>query len=391
MKTRDPRPLIAHVIHRLAVGGLENGLVNLVNHSPYDRYSHVIICMTDYTDFRARITRDDVNVVALRKHRGQDFAVYTRAWKLLRRLRPAIVHTRTWATLELQLWAAMAGVPARIHSEHGQTIHGPDGSRLRHRIFRRMIDPGIQHYVAVSHDLAKWLQGQVSSPASRVTQIYNGVDTSRFYPGARRAAIGAPGFAPEDAFVIGTVGRLQPVKDQITLVRAFLKLRSQTSQGQRLRLVIAGDGPMMHPIAELVAAHGAGDAVWLAGERSDIPDILRGIDVFVLPSQAEGTCNTILEAMATSIPVIATRVGGNPELVDDGRTGLLVRPADPDDMSAAMSKYLASPKMKVTHGEAGRAMVRQRFSVSAMVHGYMGVYDRVLEQRRVLTLARIPE
>lgn len=382
MSSPDTRPLVAHVIHRLATGGLENGVVNLVNHPLAEDYRHAVVCMTGATEFRRRIRRADVAVLELGKREGQDFRAYGRLWRLFRRLRPAIVHTRAWGTLEAQVYAALAGVPGRVHGEHGQSVTGPDGSRRRHRAIRRAIDPLISRYVAVSGDLARWLSGLVASPETRVTRIYNGVDTARFFPAPQRAA-------GQDAFVIGTVGRMQPVKDQLTLVRGWLCLRRRAPDVfARTRLVLVGDGPLREPAERLVGAEGCAAAAWFAGERGDVPELMRGMDLFVLPSLAEGTCNTVLEAMASGLPVVATHVGGNPELVAEGRTGLLVPAADPEAMAAAMEFYARNPAARRAHGEAGRREVETRFSLNAMARAYMSLYDAVLTRREPLAYAR---
>jgi glycosyltransferase involved in cell wall biosynthesis len=132
-----------------------------------------------------------------------------------------------------------------------------------------------------------------------------------------------------------------------------------------------------HRVREL----GLGERIWMAGSRGDIPELMRGLDVFVLPSLAEGISNTILEAMACGLPVIATAVGGNPELVEEGRTGLLVPPADPAAMARAMETCALDADLRRGAGAAGRARAEQRFSLDAMVQAYLGVYDRLCETR----------
>jgi sugar transferase (PEP-CTERM/EpsH1 system associated) len=383
MSAGDTRPLIAHVIHRLATGGLENGLVNLVNSPLAERYRHAVVCMTEATDFQRRIRRADVRVLALGKREGQDFAAYRRLWRLFRGLRPAIVHTRTWATLEAQVYAALAGVAGRVHGEHGQGVRGPEGSRWRHRAFRRAIDPLISRYVAVTDDLGEWLDGLVSSPAARVARIYNGVDTQRFFPASSSRAIGPPGFCGEQSFVIGTVGRMVPVKDPLGLPRAWLHLRQRAPRiFERTRLVLVGDGPLRAEAVRLIAAEGCQDRAWAPGERTDIPEVMRGFDLFVLPSLAEGMCNTILEAMASGLPVVATRVGGNPELVRENRTGLLVPSGDPQALAAAIEFYIRHPRERHEHGKAARIEVEKRFSLDGMVRSYIALYDAVRARHR---------
>ncbi len=378
-KTRTP-PLIVHVIFRLAMGGLENGLVNLINAMPQDRYRHAIVSLTDCTDFQRRIKREDVSVVALYKRQGHDFGVYWRAWRTLRTLCPAIVHTRNFPTLEFLAIAACAGAARRIHGEHGRDIYDLDGSNRKYNIFRKGMRMLVRRYVAVSQDLARWLVGTVDVPANRVTQIYNGVDTVRFHPRRERFVAGSPpGFFTPHALVIGTVGRMQIVKDQLTLVRAFLHLLDAAPQARNvLRLVIVGDGPLHEEALRLLRDAQAESYAWLPGARSDVPDMLHSLDVFVLPSLAEGISNTILEAMASGLPVIATRVGGNVELVEEGRTGFLVPPSDPAAMANAIRAYLDDRTLLAAQGQAARKKAETEFSLEAMVNSYLAVYDGVL-------------
>lgn len=376
-------PLVAHVIFSLGVGGLENGLVNLINHIPHDRFRHVIICLADYSDFRLRIRRRDVQLFALNKPAGKNFGVHLQLWRLLRRLKPDIVHTRNLAALESLLPASLAGVPARIHSEHGWDVGNLDGGNRRHRLLRRLFRPLADSYIALSRHLEDYLRQQITVAPERISQIYNGVDCILFRPATRRLPLPCVGFESPDLFVIGTVGRMQAVKDQLTLVRAFIRLLATVPDARRvLRLALIGDGPLRAEATALLEQAGARELVWLPGDREDISVLMRSFDLFVLPSLAEGISNTILEAMATGLPVVATRVGGNPELVENGRTGLLVPPADPARMGEAIRTYLDDRKLREAHGRAARQTVEQRFSLEAMVEGYMKVYERTLQAKR---------
>lgn len=373
-------PLVAHVIYRLDVGGLENGLVNLINRMPAERFRHAIICLTGYTDFRKRILRSDVPVFALDKPPGNSPATQFRLWRLLKQLRPDIVHTRNLAALEGSLPAALAGVPARIHGEHGRDMGDLDGSNLGRQWVRRLFKPFVHQYIALSRDLERYLHESIRVSPAKVTQLYNGVDTELFHPApAAREPLPHPGFAPPDAFVIGTVGRMQEVKDQLTLARAFvLLLQIAPPGGRTLRLVMAGDGPLREQVAAILGEAGAAAHAWLSGERDDVPQIMRGLDLFVLPSLAEGISNTVLEAMASGLPVVATAVGGNPELVDEGRTGTLVPPSDPQAMAQAMLRYCADAADCRRQGREARATAERDFSMTEMVNGYLAVYDRLL-------------
>lgn len=375
-------PLIAHVIHRLDVGGMENGLVNLLNQMPANAYHHAIICMTDYTDFSQRLQRDDVRLYSLHKREGKDLGVHLRLWQLLRQLRPAIVHTRNFATLEGQVTAALAGIRVRVHGEHGWDVGDTDGSNPRNRRLRRWVRPLVSQYIALSQHQMGYLEEQVGVAPARLNQVCNGVDTGRFRPSPasddRRAPLPS-GFAAADTLIIGAVMRMQPVKAPLALADAFLRLRQRLpAQFSRLRLLMVGDGPEHEAVAERFAEAGVDAQVWLPGARDDVPELMRAMDLFIVPSLAEGICNTLLEAMATGLPVIATAVGGNPDLVQPGVTGSLVPAGDPKALAAAMAAVLSDDAQRQRMGRAARARAEREFSLEAMVQGYLQVYHKAL-------------
>lgn len=376
-------PLIAHVIYRLDYGGLENGLVNLINRMPRERYRHAIVCLAGFSDFRDRIRRDDVTVVSVDKRPGKDLAAYGRVWRQFRRLRPAVVHTRNLGTADLQWVALAAGVRHRVHGEHGWDASDPKGDSVRALRIRRFCRPATQCYVAVSKDIARWLQQRVGVPEAEVHQIYNGVDVERFTPaGALPSDLPWPGDGPERPLVIGTIGRLDPIKNQVGLLEAFARLVAAPGAGQRrLRLAIVGDGPESARLRERAEALGIAPLVWLPGMRADTPALLRSFDIFVLPSLNEGISNTILEAMASARPVVAGRVGGNGELIEHGVTGMLCDSLDPGALATAMGRYLDDGSVRAAHGAAGRERCMRRFAMGSMVQGYVDVYDRLLARR----------
>jgi sugar transferase (PEP-CTERM/EpsH1 system associated) len=382
--SNDKRPLVAHVMHRFDVGGLENGVVNLINRLPAQRFRHAVIALTDITDFKNRIERDDVQFVALHKPPGQGLWLMPRMHQLLRHMRPDIVHTRNLAALEMQLPAALAGVPLRIHGEHGWDSSDPDGRSRKFRWIRRAYRPFVHRYVALSQHLEHYLLQHIGIPAARMTQIYNGVDTQRFHPaadGLRQPIDGSP-FTHEPhephLWLVGTVGRLQAVKDQLLLARALVRaLELAPHVRARLRLVVAGEGPLRGAIEQVLQAAGVSSLAWLAGSRHDVPEVLRGLNAFVLPSQAEGVSNTLLEAMATALPVVATSVGGNTELLSE-TTGQLVPARQVDTLAQAVLADLAHPQAAQARGQAARSWVEQRFSLNAMVQAYADLYEGAL-------------
>lgn len=376
----NQRSLIAHVVHHFHVGGMENGMINLINNMPSDQFRHAVICLDGYSDFRLRIQRNDVVFYALAKRPGRGLGWYLRLWRLLRELRPQIVHTRNLSAIEGQFVAMAAGISARVHGEHGRDVFDLHGKNHKYNLLRKAARPFIKHYIAVSKDLEQWLRNTVVVTPSRITQIYNGVDIVRFRPRSEsRENFGPAGFADAQAFVIGSIGRMAEVKDYPTLVRAFLQLLDMEPAARHdARLVIVGDGVTRTQCLEILHAANASQYAWLPGERSDIPELLRAMDLFVLPSLGEGISNTILEAMASGLPVIASKVGGNPELIAEGENGTLVPAANQDELAQALLRYYRNREIAKTHGQTSRLMAESRFSIPAMVNSYMAVYGKVL-------------
>lgn len=378
----DPRPLVAHVVHRFDMGGLENGVVNLINRLPADRFRHAVIAMTEVGEFRRRVQRDDTAFHALHKPPGQGLRIAPQMLRLLRELKPAIVHTRNLGALEMSLPAAWAGVPIRVHGEHGWDTHDPDGRSRKCQWIRRAYRPFVQRYVALSRQIERYLVERIGVPPERVVQLYNGVDTRRFHPaqGGRAAVAGAP-FVQEGLWLIGTVGRLQAIKDQVLLARAFVRaIELMPAARESLRLVIAGDGPLRERVQQVLREGSVEPLAWMAGVRDDVPELLRGLDAFVLPSQAEGISNTILEAMASGLPIVATAVGGNPELLEEGVTGRLVPAGDVEALAGALLADWQDRAAARARGRRALTVAQQRFSLDGMVAAYGDLYERLLTQ-----------
>lgn len=376
----DPPPLVLHLIYELGTGGLENGLVNLINRSDPARYRHAIVSLTRSGPFAERISAPGVEIVPLHKRPGHDPRAFWQVRREIRRLRPAVLHTRNLAAFEMQLVGLLSPRVKKVHGEHGRDVYDLDGTNPKYRLLRKALRPFIHRYIAVSRDLERWLVDYIGVRRDRVVQIYNGVDQERFRPrdGARPAALPA-GWLPADGILIGTVGRLAEVKDQATLVRAFAALVGDSEAlRERLRLVLVGDGALAGQLRALVDELGIGGQVWMPGDRDDVPALLQGMDVFVLPSLAEGISNTILEAMACALPVLATDTGGNPELVEPGHNGFLFPVGDVAALAAQLRGLVENPDEMRRLGRNARDRVRRHFDWERTVARYLAVYDEVL-------------
>lgn len=385
-------PLVVHLLYRLDCGGLENLLVERINRMPSQHYRHAVVCLTGYTAFSRRIERGGVALYALDKPPGAAPVTHVHLWRLLRQLRPTILHTYNLSALEYAPAALLAGVPIRINGAHGRDAADPLGSNRRHRLLRRLMLPFYDHCYANSADLLAWLRTGIGVPLHQSRLLPNGVDTDRYRP-ARAAApdSGESASGPlrrhfgAGMLVIGSVGRIEAVKDHASLVRAFALLRARRPDlAPRLRLAIVGDGPLLPALRAQVLAAGLERHVWLPGARADVAELLREMSIFALPSLAEGTPGAVLEAMASGVAVVGSAVGGVGEVVADGVTGLLVPAADSQALALALERYAAAPELLVRHGAAARSRVLRLYAMDAMVAAYQALYDELCERKLTL-------
>lgn len=369
---------ILHILHSFNMGGLENGVVNLINNSDPDIFSHELCCIARSGNAEKRLKRH-IDIYEMHKREGNDWRMIPRLFGLIKERRPDIVHTRNWGAVDGILAAKLAGVSTVIHGEHGWNMDDPRGQNLKRRIVRKLLSGGVDRFVAVSEDIKNWMVNSVGIKGSRVATILNGVDTDKFCPGNKEDARIKLGFL-NDEVIIGTVGRLDPVKDQGLLLRAFAML----NHGQKnLRLVLVGDGPERNRLESVRDSLVCRDHILFLGERNDVDNVLKALDIFVLPSKSEGISNTILEAMATELPVIATAVGGNPELVQDGHAGRLIPPDNCDALVDALNFYIdQSPHLVTVHGRNAREKAVRDFSLDRMVMEYDALYIKLAKERR---------
>ena len=259
-------------------------------------------------------------------------------------------------------------MPAIVHGEHG-TIHASS----RQRFIQRHLWPRLDAIASVSSRLTERLAATIGFPQERIVTIRNGVDVIRFSPDRREAARRLFAYDP-DTIVVGAVGRLNPVKDHQSFLQAVLACRRQ---GLMFKTVLAGDGPLREQLEGFLRDHRLGDHVTLLGNRSDVENVLASLDLFVQSSVSEGLSNTVLEAMASGVPVIATNVGGTDELVSNGETGLLVPASDAGSLSAAICSLALDAARRKAMAQASRLRAVEQFSIAQMIKGYEDLYDAV--------------
>jgi sugar transferase (PEP-CTERM/EpsH1 system associated) len=361
---------ILHVLHAFSAGGLENGIVNIVNRSP-DHLIHEVCLLSHAGEFVDRFG-GPVPVHEMNKKTGNGVRIIWQLRELFRKRNVDIIHTRNWGAFDGVLAACFTPKPVLIHGEHGRDIADLNGRIYRRNLARRLLSFRASKFVAVSNDLSTWLKQTVHIPANKVAFIPNGVDTNRFSPGRDIELRRELGIA-EDEFVVGTVGRLDPVKNHQGLIHAVQLLQQS---GNPIRLVIVGDGPLRSDLQSSVRALRVPQAL-LLGCRSDVERLYRIFDVFVLNSFAEGMSNTLLEAMASGLPIVCTGVGGNVELVSSDYTGVLVRPGEDQALAEAILKYRNCASYRTSHGASARRSAVETFSITHMIDQYTALYESV--------------
>jgi sugar transferase (PEP-CTERM/EpsH1 system associated) len=309
----------------------------------------------------------------LNRRTGNDARLIFRLRALFNQRRIDIVHTRNWAAFDGVIAACLTPGIALVHGEHGRDISDPEGAVWRRNLARRVLSFRARKYVAVSNDLYRWLERTVHIPKGKLALIPNGVDTERFRPGRDMEIRAELGIGKEE-FVVATVGRLDPVKNHEGLVRAVAMLQESN---ENVRLLIVGDGPNRQALERMIRTSGIRREPILLGFRAGLERLYRTFDAFVLNSHAEGMSNTLLEAMASGLPIVCTAVGGNPELITDGKSGLLVESNHDAALANAISAYLKAPELRRVHGDNARHHAVQNFSISGMIARYVSLYESV--------------
>jgi len=297
---------------------------------------------------------------------SRDPLIPLRLWHLIRQERPTVIHARNlgaWPEIALARLFAWPVIPL-VFSFHGLAEARP--LPWRWRFMSRILTRVTTRVFSVSQGAKQFLVDHVGLRASSIAVIPNGVDTTRFFPRDRRTE--------QRELVVGTVGSLAPVKNQALLVRACHRL---LQKGMGLRLEIAGEGPERPMLEQLIQSLGISDKVLLRGQVADIPAFLNSLDVFVLPSESEAHPNALSEAAACGLPCIASRVGGIPEIVDQGRVARLFERGDEEALANALEELLADQNLRRTLGEAALQFTTERYSMQVMLDRYKELYQEL--------------
>lgn len=365
MPQPDPgkRLRIAHVTQSLAMGGLEKLLVEFARHGDRDEFDLCFVSLTRGGVLRPVIEACGWPVHEFHVPSGFRPGLMVQLAHFFWKNSIDVVHTHDDRPLvHSSLAVRLGAVTGAIHTRHGRNA----GIRRRQELVIRLACRSVSHFVCVSHDSATVSRSQ-GLDATKVMTIWNGIDTGRY------SFVG-----PQPGGPIVTVARLSREKGIDTLIRSA---QQAVRRDHSIRFEIAGDGPCMGEARELVASLDLGGHVRLLGEVADVNGLLSCASCFVLPSRSEGISLTILEAMAKGLPVVATRVGGNCEVVSDSETGLLVRTENPSELVEAIGAIRADFSRAQRMGVAARRRVEEHFDVRAMIRKYEALYRDVCVRR----------
>ena len=366
---------VLHVLEYLGLAGMEYGVIKQVNRLDPGAFSPMICCLRFQLETTHTLINRSIPIFELRKNRGRDLGVIIRLASLLRRQHVDIVHSHNWQTFFYTIMASLlARTPVIVHGEHGR-----DGQMVsqRQEWIQGVMGKWVNSVVTVSSSLEKELGSKWKIPLEKFSTIPNGVDLEGFSRDFQLENTRKELQLSPDGLVVLSVGGLRPVKDHETLIRGFAKMESDCSNAYLLIVGREYAQGVQANLESLAQKLGIREKVLFLGVRHDVPQLMQLSNVYINTSLFEGMSNTILEAMASGRPVIATRVGGNPELVNDKVTGYLFEPKNVEELATRLRELLRDSELARVMGSAGRKGAEQSHSMGAMVNRYQTLYQEM--------------
>lgn len=358
---------VLHLCESSDTGGAESILISLVEGLDKDRYRSVVCLLSDGW-LKVELEKRRIETVVIPQPHSFDVLWLFRAYRLLKDRGIHVMHSHEFATnVYASVLSSLTGVPV-VATAHGKNYYG---DKWRRRAAYRFVARQ-STMVAVSADLKRFLMERIGIPASDIRVVHNGIDLSRYVVREGNNDVKAELGISAGQRVIGTVGNLFAVKGQTYLLKAC---KTVAGEFPTFVLLIAGEGDQLDLLREEASVLGISGNVKFLGFRDDVPSLLQAMDVFVLPSLSEGLPLSVLEALALEKPIVATNVGGVPEIMEDGVTGYLVPPRNPDVLSEKIRLVLRNPDMAAELGRAGRKRVEKAFSLKQMIQEYQLLYE----------------
>jgi len=370
------RARVVYLAHAFMVGGAEEMVLNLVRHLPSDGYEPMVCAIHEPGPLGREIEATGVPFRTLGRVPGLRDPMAVRAiYRYLREARPDIVHT---FLLTASLYGRLAAIAARVPIVIGTEVNIYADKKWHHRGAERLLMAGTDCVIASAESVKEFYVRQVGANPDRVDVIYNAVDFTALQASAPRAELRARLNVPEPAIVAGVIARLTDQKGHAYLFDAV----ANEPKLAGVHVIVVGDGPLRETLERQVVERGLSGRVSFLGSRRDLGDLLAVMDIFVLPSLWEGLPLSLVLAMGAGLPVVSTSVAGIPEVVRDGKTGLLVPPADSRALAAALTRLVESDAERQSLGAAAREYVLPRFGVERYVTSVVSLYGRLQAARR---------
>jgi len=362
------------MIWALEVGGAERLLVKLAQHIPNDAYDVTVVCISREGVWANELKQSGINVVCTDKRTGFDPAILFRLIRIIKAEKPDIVNTYLWtADLWGRLAALCAGVQNIVVTEQNVDLW----KRWFHILIDKMLFRFTRYAICVSDEVVNFYRDKLGLKETQLIMIPNAIDVSLFNghepQEELRSHLGIGG----DEFIFTCSARLHVQKAHEVLIGAVKILNER--QAGNFRVLLVGDGPRRDELRGLVKSEGLGERILFLGLRQDIPDILLQSDAFVLSSDYEGLSLAILEAMAARLPVIATTVGGNPQVVENGTNGFLVPPRNSLLLADAMERLIDDPGLAARLGASGRSKVEGTYDIQSVTRQTLALFDSLHE------------
>lgn len=362
---------IAHVFYGFGTGGIESLTTAVINSAEGGRYRHGIFIFSNNWGAMSKISAPwNVDRYFIKRYFRNDPSVILRLAIAFKRYKPDLVKASSFSGIDGVIAARLAGIDNVIYSEHGFNADEAFTVKRRRVFLRWLVLKMCKKIVSVSKSRMKWLIEEVGVDPKKMLYIPNGCDTKVFSPGRDEDLRRSLGFEADD-IVVGTVGSLSAVKDQKSLLEVFALLAKTK---KNLKLLVVGDGPLKEDLVSFAESAGIGDKTVFAGVAKDVSRYYKAMDIFVMTSISENMPSAILEAMATGLPIVATDVGDVKYMLNEGRSGIVVKVKDIKAISGGVLKYIDDPILAKSNGESSRAKVENEFPLEKMIRSYDELY-----------------
>lgn len=369
---------IAHIVDEITPAGRELGIVKLVKNLNKEHFDCFIIALKGIRTF-GMVSLDHLNIISLNKKPGNDWRIPLKLYSTLKKLQVDIVHTHSWGTLaEGVLGAKLAGAPVIIHGEHGSFPERWYQKRTQGALWRFS-----DKLLSVSSELKERLSETIHFPLNKIDVILNGVEEENFFPSdlLREQFRKEFNFSRED-FIVGIIGRFSEVKNHRMLLLAAAAL---INRGETVHIALVSRGRKEQELKELCRSLGIAEFTHFLGFQSNINLVLNGFDIFTLTSRSEGCSNVIQEAMFCQKPIIATNVGGNPELIANNDSGLLVEDNNHQELAEKICYLKHHPNVREMLGKNARSTALKKFTLKKMVESYENLYMEEFYKKQPVT------